>query len=210
MAVFMVGSVVVTPVVSHASWVRALPDALKYYFIDSRFPLFPYAAYVLLGMFVGQLFLDQRAAWRRIMVVLGVSMLLCGRAVSFFGLHTALASFMTTGAVILLLCWLFERLESLWHRVPSPVLYFGQESLLVYVVHLIILYGSVLNKGLRHYWGSAFSFAGVYCIFIVLTLAMCVLAFFWHRLKEHYPDYAVHMKYSFYVWFIAVFIIRSY
>lgn len=52
----------------------------------------------------------------------------------------------------------------------------GQESLIVYVAHLVILHGCVITPGLQTYWGRSLSFAEVVGVTSALVPAMALLA----------------------------------
>lgn len=67
-----------------------------------------------------------------------------------------------------------------WARAISA------ESLVVYVVHLVILHGCVLMSGLRqHFGGPTLSFGATVGITLTMVLAMMLLAILWHELKRH-------------------------
>ncbi len=100
---------------------------------------------------------------------------------------------MIKGGVIILITVALERLEPLWERLPSVLKYFGKEPLLVYVVHVVIIYGSVLSKGLKVYWG-----------------AMLLLAYVWHKLKLEHPRTAHRVKRTISWSFVILFLLRPY
>jgi hypothetical protein len=60
----------------------------------------------------------------------------------------------------------------------------GQESLIVYVTHLIVLHGCVITPGLQTYWGRSLSFGEVVLVTLALVPAMAVLAVGNARLKR--------------------------
>jgi fucose 4-O-acetylase-like acetyltransferase len=59
----------------------------------------------------------------------------------------------------------------------------GQESLVVYVAHLVVLHGCVLGPGLESVWGRALSFEEACLVTAALIVAMIALALGWHAGK---------------------------
>ena len=68
-------------------------------------------------------------------------------------------------------------------RAIEGVQVMGQESLIIYVVHLIVLHGSVLNRGLTSVFRQSLSLSGAIGVFLLLYLAMALMAWGWNRLK---------------------------
>ena len=69
---------------------------------------------------------------------------------------------------------------------------FGKESLFVYVLHLVILYGSAVNpeSNLQQMFGAHLGFIQTSGVFLLFTATMLVAAMGWNYLKEkHYHDY---------------------
>lgn len=96
-------------------------------------------------------------------------------------------------AVLALLCFLerfMERIE-LGAVVGSPssralelVRVVGQESLIIYVGHLIVLHGSVINRGIRAYTGETLSLLAASMVALLLFALMIAFARLWHGLKK--------------------------
>jgi hypothetical protein len=60
----------------------------------------------------------------------------------------------------------------------------GQESLVVYVAHLIVLHGSVLNDGLKDHVGETLGLVDASLVSLALFAAMLVLAKGWSELSQ--------------------------
>ncbi|MDQ3036949.1 MAG: DUF1624 domain-containing protein [Myxococcota bacterium] len=60
----------------------------------------------------------------------------------------------------------------------------GQESLIVYVGHLVVLHGSVVNRGIRAYTGAELSLGAATFVALALFVAMVGLARVWNELKK--------------------------
>jgi hypothetical protein len=63
----------------------------------------------------------------------------------------------------------------------------AQESLVIYFVHLCIVYGSIWNVGLAHFYGEALDPLPTVGVVIALVAAMTLLAWHWNRLKHVRP-----------------------
>jgi len=201
---------VLTPVVRDSGFVQSMPDVIRYYFMDSRFPLFYYSSFLFLGFMMGFLFNEQRNSWVEYSLVIALVLIVFGQILPWAGVLSGLRSFVTKGGVIILLTVLLQRCEGVWVRLPSPVKYFGQESLVVYVVHLMVIYGSVLNKGMVSYWNATLSYAEVYLFIGWLLAAMLVLAYIWHKLKIEHARVAKWVKRMIYWSFLILFLLKPY
>ena len=61
-------------------------------------------------------------------------------------------------------------------KLPKLVEVTGTYTLLIYIVHLFILYGSAWNRGIAYYYGQSFSFTesvlsalGLICLMVLLA-----------------------------------------
>jgi hypothetical protein len=63
----------------------------------------------------------------------------------------------------------------------------AQESLIIYFVHLCLVYGSVWNSGLRQAFGETLAPVATLPIALGLISLMAVLAWQWNRCKHHRP-----------------------
>jgi acyltransferase len=201
---------ILTPVVRQSDFILNLPAFIKYYFVDSRFPLFYYASFLFLGFMLGSLFAERRSSWLKYSIIAAVLLILFGQVLNWSGVLHSLGGFITKGGVIILLTVLLERGEKLWERMPRVVKYFGKESLVVYVVHLTIIYGSVLNRGLVSYWGRTLSYSEVYLFLGWLFATMLILAYSWHKLKLEHMPVAYWVKNTIYWSFLVLFLLKPY
>ena len=199
---------VLTPVVRNSTLILSLPAFLRYYFVDSRFPLLYYSSFLFLGFLLGYLFIEKKNHWYLYALITGLCLIGLARVIGWTGIMPSLRGFMTKSGVIIMLAVLLERCECLWVRMPTPVKYFGQESLVVYVVHLMIVYGSVLNRGLTSYWGKMLSYGEVYLFIIWLMTAMVALAYVWHKLKLEHMRTADWVRKTLYWSFVVLFLLK--
>jgi hypothetical protein len=90
------------------------------------------------------------------------------------------------GASLILLS-LIARASQRINRLPHVFGAVGQETLLIYFVHLCIVYGSVWNRGLAQIYGPTLG-PGQTVVFVVLLLAaMAGLAVYWNWWKHTKP-----------------------
>ena len=199
-AAFLLAAAVVlaTPFIVSADWTTRFPPIVAAYFspcIGSQFPLFPWAAYILIGAGAGQIYTQIGAerlatfahgmlmAGAALVVLAGVLLLTLFGNGQFAGVDEVVTR---TGACFLLL-GLLAHASSLIGRLPHVVGAIAQESLLVYFVHLCIVYGSVWNRGLAQPYGEALAPGPTVLIIVALLLAMTAMAWQWNSLKHTRP-----------------------
>lgn len=195
---------VLTPSLREWHWPGTLPDAVQGYLrpIPNRttFTLFPWSAFVVAGLIVGELLATSSPAWRGPRLhaaLLGAGCLLAVIAywLSFQPTWLPGSRFWTTspaffamraGALMATLAALYFLLRpnGLWHSLTwprhwSPMELLGRTSLFIYWVHVELVYG-VFSRPLHRtltFWQSLAGFAA-------FTLLMFGLA----MLKTRYWD----------------------
>ena len=182
------------PYMWRMDWTRVVPLPLAAYLspgTGSLFPLFPWVAYVLIGAATGQVYARWGAAnmgtfarWG--MLLPGVLILTLASTV-MWGIPSDVA--LRTGSCFLVMgciALLSQRISQL----PRAFGAVAQESLVVYFVHLCIVYGSVWNPGLYQFYGHQMSLP-VTLIFVAgVVIPMITLAVYWNRLKHARPGVA--------------------
>jgi uncharacterized membrane protein len=164
----------------------------------SLFPIFPWMFFVLIGACASHLFL-KCADWKKIpqymkmTACLGILLIVTGLLLRYAPYTLpGLSNFYTTSPLylmirlgsVLLICTLLYKFESKWMR---PFQLAGQESLLVYGVHLWIIYALLRGRYLGPILGKQFGFLGCFLISASIILLMLYLARHWHTLKKNYP-----------------------
>jgi hypothetical protein len=89
--------------------------------------------------------------------------------------------------------WFFEahvrhrEVYDVW--MPRWIITLGVESLFVYIVHLLILYGWVLNAdyNMEAWWGMRLTLFEALVAFVGLTALLSPAAHLWHYLKKQHP-----------------------
>ena len=196
-----------TPVVHGVDWTSWLPLWLASYMnhgTGSIFPLFPWAGFTLLGATFGV----TAGPWatRDHLQPLARGLFLVGAALAIgagllgeygwfdYGVHdwwraSPLSFIQRLGSVLLLL----SVVAAIGHyvtRLTPPLQGLAEESLLVYAVHVAILYGSLWTVGLGQRLGP--QPPGVVLVWVaVMLVAMTILALVWNNIQRVHPSVAV-------------------
>jgi uncharacterized membrane protein len=201
--VLAVAMVLVTPTLWLAQWPHQLPLWLSNYVEPgngSQFPLFPWSAYILLGIALGQLYARWGAANLPAFangvllgggaVMIGCGLLLRPLASGLFGggpwtfippeISVRIGSCLIILGVIAHGSRFIDTLPHVFGAV-------AQETLLIYFVHLCIVYGSIWSPGLFQLYGTTLAPLQVLAIVVALVAAMTALAWQWNWLKHTSP-----------------------
>jgi uncharacterized membrane protein len=207
-AAFVLAALV--PIVSHAVWAmdwsRLAPPWLAAYLTPaggSLFPLFPWASYVLFGAALGQVYVGWGAGRLssyalRVLLVPGVAMIVVAGFLAWMdGLPWSADPWnflpiqipLRIGPCLVLLSAIAYASERL-PRLPRLFAVVGQETLLIYFVHLCVVYGSVWNAGLVPLIGASLGPWATLAVVVVLLASMAALGWYWHWLKHSRPRVA--------------------
>jgi len=201
-----VAMVVVTPTLWLVDWPAHLPLwAASYLEQDtgSLFPLFPWTAYILLGAALGQVYSRWGAsnlpmfanrgllAPGTVMVVSGL--LLESAAPRLFGggpwTFIPPQVLVRAGSCLLILGGIAHG-SRIIDRLPRIFGAVAQETLLIYFVHLCIVYGSIWGPGLYQIWPHRLAPVQVFGVVVALIAAMTALAWQWNWIKHRSPPVA--------------------
>jgi uncharacterized membrane protein len=190
-----------SPMIWQAAWAESVPAFLGGYLtpgIGSLFPLFPWFGYSVFGAAVGA-FINahhesESSRWRLLMVG-GLVMAAAGAAARLNGWDpwiqgaTAAASpsqFLQQAGAVLLILSVIGLLLGRSRPQPSGriVETIARESLLIYAVHLCLVYGSPWNKGLRQYLGPTLSMPHAVFWVVIMWTVVGALAVVWRRMKD--------------------------
>jgi uncharacterized membrane protein len=198
--------VVAAPFMWAVDWTAFLPLGLAAYLMPilgtqlPLFPLFPWSAFVLGGASLGQIYARwgssdlTRFTWAALLLpgvlLLGLNLVLRMPAVGGFwsgpGASIPVEVTMRVGTCLLILAviaFASRRVTSLPH-VFSAV---AQETLVIYFVHLCLVYGSVWGQGLWQIYGPTLDPLQTFKFVVVLIASMVGLAWWWNWLKHARP-----------------------
>jgi hypothetical protein len=208
----------VTPAVWALDLGASLPQSLAPYLdtsTGSRFPVFPHSAFVLAGTLAGATLgrVDPGVRWRRasaagallLVAGAGLAAILAGR-VDFWGPSPAYV-FIRLGGLLFLL--LLVEAAARWGLPGVRALgLLGHETLLVYVLHLYILFGGIVLVGpsplvrLQGSLGAAEAGLVLGLMFPVLLAA----AWLWRAVKHRGPRQAQLVLAFLTIWFVWEFL----
>ncbi|MEQ1910258.1 MAG: heparan-alpha-glucosaminide N-acetyltransferase domain-containing protein [Vicinamibacterales bacterium] len=204
----------ITPAAWDHEWNTLLPSAALAYLTPtggSPFPLLPFASSVLIGVGLGQLYAHWGSAHLRSfanVVLLGGAVLftvpgLLSRYFSYSGASPSgavpLEYLLRTGVSFAVLAVIAHASIHI-RRLPGLVGAVAQESLIVYYVHLCVVYGSIWTVGLRQLIDRPLTLGQAVPTGLALTAVMAVLAWLWHRLKRNRPKLVSWIKVATAAW----------
>jgi uncharacterized membrane protein len=163
----------------------------------SQFPIFPFSSFVLAGTAAGAALgrQDPRVRWRRTMrwglllIVAGVVLAVALAGHVDFWLTSPGYTLIRLGGLMLLL----RAVEALCLRRTRgmrTLALFGHETLLVYVMHLWLLYGGVFSAAPLGAWAGRLDIAQAALTLIVMVPLLLAAAWVWHRVKVKAPHEA--------------------
>ncbi len=203
-AVSLAGCGLLAVATTHAwaiPWSTWLPMWMAAYLspaTGSQFPLIPWTAYVMFGAGLGQIYSHWGAANLAVFtnwMLLGAGGAMVAAANVFsrvpfepFGpsdfWSTSPNQFLLRAGSVLIALGLIAHLSRGLARLPHIFAAMAQESLLIYVVHVCLVYGSVWNQGLLSYFGASLSLGGAAAVVVVLVASMGGLAWAWNWCKH--------------------------
>lgn len=172
----------------------------------SLFPLFPWLVFLFAGAVVGYSYIQAREApalpdgrptevlmmrgvvgWGITLMVLSVLIEpLASRVYPTYDYWRYSPSFvmLRLGIVMLLCALMFWWEQQRGVRTGSPITLIGRESLIVYVVHLMLIYGDFGPFNFQRAVGHGFSYAEAGGVTVFLLVLMYVLARVWNAIKH--------------------------
>jgi uncharacterized membrane protein len=219
--------ILLSPWVWQISFSRILPLGLASYINaenKSWFPLFPWASYLLLGTAFAYVFLrsqrlDKTAGFMKRATLSGLWVVGLGLALSFVPLDllpihdywkvNPPVTLIRIGVLIVVTgaFYFFDQRCRIPLSFPTVV---GRESLSIYVVHLMIIYGSVVSPGLVLNWGGQLNVIEVLSIFALVSLLLFTFAALWNHLKLNFRNWALLLKLATAATLIFSFVHRPY
>lgn len=195
--------VLITPLIWRIDWPSRVPLWMAAYLspaAGSQFSLFPWSGYVLVGVALGQWYLrwgTARHDWYANVALFAPGLGLVTVAFVIGALPAALVGADAWNAVpnqvalrmgaSLMLLSLVARVSQRLTRLPHVFGAVAQETLLIYFVHLCIVYGSIWNRGLAQIYGPTLGPWQTVLFVVLLLAAMAGLAVYWNWWKHTKP-----------------------
>jgi hypothetical protein len=189
--------VAATPFVWSSGLPDRVPDGLAAYLdrrTGSTFPAFPFAAFVLAGTLAGAVLGHGDAERRRRglvlagLALLGAGYLLhlaLGGRVEFWGPSPAYV-LLRLGGLLLLLRLVHAAADRAWPGVRALAL-LGHETLLVYVLHLFLLFGWLVSAAPLGPWHGRLGYGAAALALAALAPVLLLAAFVWRKVKVRWP-----------------------
>lgn len=215
-----------SPIVWAIDWRRFLPLPIAGYMNGLHFPsfpgfpLFPWSAFILAGAVVGYYYIEakQRNAEQRFfnrMIWVGLGLMVFSTLIEpaasrlypvyDYGRFSPSFFFLRLGLVILLCSLLFSYEKRFSVSPKSLVTLAGRESLIVYAVHLFLLYGNFGKFNFARAVNHTFGYGEVVAATLFLTGLMIVLALVWDKLRRMNPRVKQSLHWAIAATFVLVF-----
>lgn len=208
------GAVVLSaPFASSARWTGEVPLFLRAYLTydtGSIFPALPWAAYVFFGAALGLWYVRRESEERSpvtgtVFFFLGAGMVASGALlhqlpwapfgdVYFWSISPNL--FLVKAGSVLMLIAGALRLSRLLGRLPRVLTALSRESLLVYLGHVMLLYGSVWTVGLGQSLGPRYGPLAMVGWIAALLATVSAAALAWHECKRRTAPVALLVRAS--------------
>ena len=169
----------------------------------SQFPIFPYAAFVLAGTVAGAWLgrTDRATRHRRsvraalALIAIGVllTIVLAGH-VDFWTVSPGYALLRMGGLVLVLAA--VEWAAARGVRGIRVLGLLGHETLVVYVLHLVLLFGGVLGHSPLSDQAGRLGFGGALAVLVAMLPVLYAAAWTWHQFKMRRP-HAAHLVLAF-------------
>ena len=172
------------------SYLHPFPAGYLYMGDGAKFPLLPNLVYILAGAVLGSYIALKRSLLttgilRKYLISCGLLLIVLYEILNFihnfggnpFNLFSKTTNmvFIRTGIVLLIVLIIME-LSARMRRLPNIVIITGTYTLLIYVVHLFILYGSAWNRGIAFYYSGSLGITGSVLSAAVMIILMVLLA----------------------------------
>lgn len=205
MSVFILAlSIVVSsPVVWNIDFSQIFSPVVSPYFNQKQpsiFPLFPFAGFMLAGVLAGHAFLEARRSgtedrFFRAMLVIAVVTVALGVDLdllpfTIFPAHDYWKAspnfFLVRLGIVLVVTSCFYYVKRLPIILEQNLVVLGKASLLVYVAHIVVVYGSAVNNGLMQHVGQSLSAHQAIGTGLIMVAAMVALVHAWNHLRHNY------------------------
>ncbi len=166
----------------------------------SIFPLFPFAAFLFAGVVAGHFYLEARerdceSEFVKNLLVLAVVVVAAG--INFDWLGWTLfphhdywkASpnwFLVRAGIVAFVCSGFYYVRNLPQAVEKNLIMLGQASLIIYPIHLLIVYGSSINFGLMQRVGQTLAAHQAIFTGVGVLLLMLIVTYVWNYLSRNF------------------------
>lgn len=210
-----IGITLLTPAIHLINWFNFLPEGIAAYLSmehGSIFTIFPFSAFLFFGIALG-VFIKGLEPEKRISVMIryglpaGLLLVLLGNGLSYvfgslFHHNYVDAAKADPGIVIfrmgMVLVWIaatsiiFMKTKGLENVYKM----FGKRALLIYVVHLFVIFGTPVFPGFATFWFKSLSLGNVIVVTILIELITLTFTYFVEFTLRKYPQAEYFWRYS--------------
>ncbi|MBK7104217.1 MAG: DUF1624 domain-containing protein [Ignavibacteriae bacterium] len=198
-------SLIVSPYVAKINWDNYLPQILSGYFFEkngSLFPIFPWVIYVLAGAMLGNYLSKNEGIYFKkrfsiFLFTIGSSLVGLYLAIYAFShlLPENISDWLYANSLIIVRLGYVIIANSLmafiarnFNHIPKIISDTGKKTLMLYVAHVIILYGCALFPGFNKFWGKTLtSYQTIFVVIIMLAL-MLLLVLYSDRISNYWKN----------------------
>ena len=192
---------IVTPVIKQIIFTNYFPEYIAAYFNNktgSHFPFFPWLIYIFAGSILGFYLTDKENIYKKkkfsyVLGSLGIIMIGMFFILSYIKdyefegnsirLYSYSIIFLRLGYVILLngiVSLIIRKSKS----IPKIIVETGRHTLILYIVHLVMLYGSAWSLGLNYLYARSFNTIETILTAIVMLGLMLMLVIAIEKIKK--------------------------
>jgi uncharacterized membrane protein len=218
----------VTPFVWGVDWLTVMPAPFAAYFNGlhfSLFPVFPWSVFILAGTIAGHLFTRHQqsapaaegpsfpirpfALAGAALIVLSFVLIPLAWVYPTYDYWRYSPAFvlLRLGIVLVLAAgtMAYERKQSV--SPSSLITLMGRESLLIYSIHLMLIYGDFGSFNFRKWSDHTFSLPVALMWSVVLLALMFLLAMAWDRVRRLEPQWKSRIQWAVFAGFVVVFLV---
>jgi hypothetical protein len=192
---------IATPFITKINWLEYFPQPIAGYFYGgtgSLFPLFPWAGYVVLGGVLGSYLARNPLVFKTnkfsfnlalfgfaLIFVSAASIFITGEYFNYYFLPTSYTpdTIVLRVGFVLVLNSLVSFISQKIEFIPKIIILVGRNTLLIYIVHLMILYGSAWNPGLLLLFGNSLNVQETIFFALLMITLMIFMVILLSKLK---------------------------
>lgn len=188
------------PIFQQVNWKSFLPLPLAGYFYEgtgSNFPLFPWAGFVISGGILGSYLAKKPLVFKTAkfslnLLLFGILLIILAYFESWFeGFIGYKGELLSSGyslillriGIVLVLNAIVSFISLKVETIPKVFILIGRNTLLIYIVHLMILYGSAWNLGLINLFDKTFTLLQSITTAIVMISLMTAMVLLINKFK---------------------------
>ncbi len=209
---------------------KFLPLPISQYlntFNGSKFPLFPWAGFVMFGSYLGYIYIKANKNgtlekfFKEIAIASFVLFLIAMALQTIYEItlkpdinliYSSPFLAISRLAFVMILFYTIWKFDAKIKLKIHPLQFLGMESLFAYVFHLMVVYGSPVNPFHSFYalLGNSLEYPIAFLLFTVLASTTFVFSYFLNRLKLKKPQTINFLKFAIVNLFLLIFIANPY